>query len=182
MSASELRQRQNAAPAAPSQEPPQQQQPNVMNIPSNYQNAFGTPGDVNSILAQQYAMQTWMQQAYAQYMTQYMSLLSSPEAMYQMNQQQQSQNFMTPQMPFTPPPTETPPPVQNEQPAPVPAAPQQPAERRFPNIIQDEQENRDWLDILYSMSRLMILLCLVYFYSSPIRCLVVILIGISIYL
>lgn len=55
-------------------------------------------------------------------------------------------------------------------------------QRRFPNIIQDEQEHRDWLDILYSMSRLMILLCLVYFYSSPVRCLVVILVGVSIYL
>ena len=56
-------------------------------------------------------------------------------------------------------------------------------QRRFPNIIQDDQqENRDWLDILYSMSRLMVLLCLVYFYSSPIRCLVVIMIGVALYL
>lgn len=60
---------------------------------------------------------------------------------------------------------------------------QEPQQRRFPNIIQDEQqENRDWLDILYSMSRLMVLLCLVYFYSSPIRCLVVIMIGVALYL
>ena len=65
----------------------------------------------------------------------------------------------------------------------VPAAqPEAPAQRRFPNIIQDAEEHRDWLDILYSMSRLMILLCLVYFYSSPVRCLVVILIGVAIYL
>lgn len=58
----------------------------------------------------------------------------------------------------------------------------EPQQRRFPNIIQDEQENRDWLDILYSMSRLLILLCLVYFYSSPLRCCIVILIGVSIFL
>jgi len=82
----------------------------------------------------------------------------------------QSLNVQAPQQPQQ---------QQAEQPAPVEPAQVQ---RRFPNIVQDEQENRDWLDILYSMSRLMILLCLVYFYSSPIRCLVVILIGISIYL
>ena len=193
MSTSELRQRPNTVPATPAAAPETQpqQQPNVMNIPSNYFNAFygnGTPGDANSILAQQYAMQTWMQQAYTQYMNQYMSL-------YQMNQQQpQNFAFTTPQMPFIPPSTAVPtiasdsavPQTPNNEPlaAQAPAVPaQQPvAERRFPNIIQDEQEHRDWLDILYSMSRLMILLCLVYFYSSPIRCLVVILIGISIYL
>jgi hypothetical protein len=54
--------------------------------------------------------------------------------------------------------------------------------RRFPNIIQEEQESRDWLDILYSMCRLTILLTLVYFYSSPIRCLIVIFVGIAIYM
>ena len=74
------------------------------------------------------------------------------------------------------------PPGDNQVPQ-VPAAqPEAPAQRRFPNIIQDAEEHRDWLDILYSMSRLMILLCLVYFYSSPVRCLVVILIGVAIYL
>lgn len=67
------------------------------------------------------------------------------------------------------------------QPNPPAAQQQEAAQRRFPNIIQDEQENRDWLDILYSMSRLMILLCLVYFYSSPFRCLVVIVVGVAIY-
>lgn len=66
-------------------------------------------------------------------------------------------------------------------PNPPAAQQQEAAQRRFPNIIQDEQENRDWLDILYSMSRLMILLCLVYFYSSPFRCLIVIIIGVAIY-
>lgn len=197
MSTSELRQRHaaNSSAAAPpnSTSEPQTQQPNAMNIPSNYFNAFyGTaPGDANSLLAQQYAMQSWMQQAYTQYMNQYMNLLQSPEAFYQMNQQQQSQQpqnfaFISPQGPFTASPVpqavnnEVPAPNNDVQPAePVAAEPQQ---RRFPNIIQDEVQERDWLDILYSFSRLMILLCLVYFYSSPIRCLVVILIAISIYL
>lgn len=55
--------------------------------------------------------------------------------------------------------------------APAQQPPQQP---RFPNIIQEEVENRDWLDLFYSTSRLMILMALVYFYSSPTRCLIVI--------
>ena len=129
-------------------------------------------------------------------MNQYMNIV-------QQQQTQQVPNlagFMQPQMPFISPtiiPTSSPPTSTVQSPNPeiqaaapppqaqVEQAPQQPAaepQRRFPNIIQDEQENRDWLDIVYSMSRLLILLCLVYFYSSPLRCLIVILIGISIYL
>lgn len=197
MSTSELRQRHAAnssAAATPnSASEPQTQQPNAMNIPNNYFNAFygNASGDANSLLAQQYAMQSWMQQAYTQYMNQYMNLLQSPEAFYQMNQQQQSQQpqnfaFISPQGPFTASPApqavnnEAPVPNNDVQPAEAVAA--EPQQRRFPNIIQDEVQERDWLDILYSFSRLMILLCLVYFYSSPIRCLVVILIAISIYL
>lgn len=57
------------------------------------------------------------------------------------------------------------------------------AQPRFPNVNHEEvQENRDWLDMFYAMSRLMILLTLVYFYSSPLRCLFVLVIGVSIYL
>jgi hypothetical protein len=199
MSTSELRQRHTATNAVTVQE---QQQQSTTNIPSNYYNAFygNMPYDANSVLAQQYAMQTWMQQAYAQYMNQYMNIV-------QQQQTQQVPNlagFMQPQMPFisptiipTPPTSSTiqspnseiqtasaSPPAQPQaqvEQAPQPAAAAEP-QRRFPNIIQDEQENRDWLDIVYSMSRLLILLCLVYFYSSPLRCLIVILIGISIYL
>lgn len=117
--------------------------------------------------------------------------MSSPDAFQQQNGQMSS--FLPPQMPFIAPqapstsaesPVSQPEPINQE--VPQPAQPQQPVvdaqQRRFPNIIQDEQENRDWLDILYSMSRLLILLCLVYFYSSPLRCCIVILIGVSIYL
>jgi type IV secretory pathway VirB10-like protein len=72
----------------------------------------------------------------------------------------------------------------NVAPADNPANDQQPqaVARRFPNIIQEEQESRDWLDILYAFCRLTILLTLVYFYSSPIRCLIVIFVGIAIYM
>lgn len=127
----------------------------------------------------------------------------------QQQQQQQSTQQMPnfpsliqptiPLVPFAVPDANSPvstnsvPSTSSEQPQPDPetenqaAQPQQQqqqeaAQPRFPNIIQDEQqENRDWLDILYSLSRLMILLCLVYFYSSPFRCLIVIIIGVAIY-
>lgn len=126
--------------------------------------------------------------------------MASPDALQQ-QQQQQAQSmsnfaFMQPQMPFlsqtttpisvasTSSQSDTASPANQEVPQPQqqPPAVEQPQQRRFPNIIQDEQESRDWLDILYSMSRLLILLCLVYFYSSPLRCCIVILIGVSIYL
>lgn len=70
MSGSELRQR-HTATATPSSNNVAQ----TNNIPNNYYNAFYASGmDANSILAQQYAMQTWMQQAYAQYINQYMNM------------------------------------------------------------------------------------------------------------
>lgn len=61
--------------------------------------------------------------------------------------------------------------------------PQNEPQPRFPHILLEEQpENRDWLDIFYTMSRLFILLMLVYFYSSPLRCLLVIVFGAGLYL
>lgn len=65
--------------------------------------------------------------------------------------------------------------------APAPGAAAAPA-RRFPNIVVEEQENRDWLDIFFSMCRVGILMTVVYLYSSPTRCLTVFFIGILLYL
>lgn len=62
------------------------------------------------------------------------------------------------------------------------AAPAPAAARRFPNIVVEEQENRDWLDIFFSMCRVGILMTVVYLYSSPVRCLTVLIIGIALYL
>lgn len=56
---------------------------------------------------------------------------------------------------------------------PLPDQQPNPAQQRFPNIVQEEVENRDWLDLFYAFSRLMVLVTLVYFYSSPLRCLIV---------
>lgn len=73
MEGSELRQRHTTVPASSTSNNGAAQQ--TSNIPNNYYNAFYTSGmDANSILAQQYAMQSWMQQAYAQYINQYMNM------------------------------------------------------------------------------------------------------------
>lgn len=101
------------------------------------------------------------------------------------------QNFI-PQMPAMPyfPATNFPataatasPQVPQAEPQPQVAAPVgQQAQPRFPNIVQEEQENRDWLDIFYLGCRLVLFLMLIYFYSSATRCIVVIGGAIGIYL
>lgn len=167
-----------------------QQTPAATIIPGSFNSAQQM--SASNMLAQHYAMQAWMHQAYTNYMSQVASY-------YEQNQQQIPQNFayLPPQMPYMPtsPTPSTPssisssiqgtneavnPEVNAPQPQPQQAV--EAEQRRFPNIVQEEQENRDWLDILYSMSRLTFLLCLVYFYSSPLRCIGVILIGVLIYL
>lgn len=64
------------------------------------------------------------------------------------------------------------------------AAQPEPQVQPQPQNLQndDEAENRDWLDILYTFSRLIVLLSLVYFYSSPGRCSIVILAMVLYYL
>uniref|UniRef100_A0A1A9WXN6 Ubiquitin-like domain-containing protein n=1 Tax=Glossina brevipalpis TaxID=37001 RepID=A0A1A9WXN6_9MUSC len=52
---------------------------------------------------------------------------------------------------------------------------------RFPNIAQDDQENRDWLDSLFSVIRFMLFLTILYINSSPLRCLMVFIIAAVIY-
>lgn len=86
-------------------------------------------------------------------------------------QQQNNQ----PQQPQVPQPQAAAQPLAPQVPQ-QPLADQQPnpAQQRFPNIVQEEVENRDWLDMFYAFSRLMVLVTLVYFYSSPLRCLIVI--------
>lgn len=75
MNSSELRQRNTAATTATSSSSSNDNRPPT-NIPNNYYNPFYASGmpDQNSLVAQQYAMQTWMQQAYAQYINQYMNM------------------------------------------------------------------------------------------------------------
>jgi len=94
MMSSEIRHRQNATPTTTTATPvaasasssnqqttnATQDQPQQQQTSSNVHAFYGTSdgmtggGNANAILAQQYAMQTWMHQAYLQYLNQYMNL------------------------------------------------------------------------------------------------------------
>ncbi|KAJ8914816.1 hypothetical protein NQ315_014562 [Exocentrus adspersus] len=137
--------------------PPDQNIPNGQpNMPWTYVN--GTQIDVN-----QYAVQVmWMQQAYLQYMTQYMQLAANAHAPN--IQQITASNNAEP----------APQPNPVEQPAPVPERAAAPRDLENPE--------RDWLDVFYMLSRAMVLFSVVYFYSSPIRFIFVLLLGFGLYL
>lgn len=47
---------------------------------------------------------------------------------------------------------------------------------------EDAAFNRDWLDFFYMLSRIVVLFGIVYFYSSPLRFLIVTFLGFAIYL
>lgn len=50
------------------------------------------------------------------------------------------------------------------------------------DIPEEGLINRDWLDTFYMFSRIIVLFSIVYFYSSPIRFLIVSILGFGIYL
>ncbi|KAH8248894.1 hypothetical protein KR032_004035 [Drosophila birchii] len=146
----------------------------------------------HALLQQQAIMyNAWMQQVYAQYMAE-LALRSSVPG---------SNNASTPILPQPPsllaqplfaqlaripnlaeaqagaqvaPPAPAAPPA---PPAEVAAAPL----ANFPHI-QEEPEMRDWLDSFFSFTRLAIFVTVLYFNSSPLRCLLVVLIAGAIYL
>lgn len=62
------------------------------------------------------------------------------------------------------------------------AVPAQPAVPPAQPIRDLENPERDWLDHFYMLSRIMVLFSIVYFYSSPLRFVFVILLGFSLYL
>lgn len=112
---------------------------------------------------QQIAMQNMMHQMYLQYMNQYAASMQQFNSVSNLQptfaQPSDIRSSNVEQRP-------APPQIQRE------AAVQPP---RNPVAGDDEAENRDWLEILYTLSRLLVLLSLVYFYSSPVRCMIVIL-------
>lgn len=121
-------------------------------------------------VAQQLAMQNMMHQMYLQYMNQYAAAMqqqsSPPQVPFFAGQFPQA-NFGTP--------TNAAAADQPQDPAQQdPSAVQVPRFQAAAAAGDDEAENRDWLEILYTLSRLLVLLSLVYFYSSPARCSIVI--------
>lgn len=132
-------------------------------------------------IAQQMAMQNMMHQMYLQYMNYYASVMQAsnghdnnrpvtPMTWPNFFASMQSQNGFRQQM-------------ANGQ---MPNAREVVADQQQPLVQQlnndDEAENRDWLEILYTFSRLIVLLSLVYFYSSPGRCSIVIFVMVFYYL
>lgn len=140
------------------------------------------------MMAQQIAMQNMMNQMYMQYMNQqsgntfqYMNPGSTPMPQYpQMNQFNQP-SFGNVWNPTVQNVNQTVDSQTQQQQQPAEQAPPVPAPPRF-QANNDEEENRDWLEILYTLSRLLVLSSLVYFYSSPGRCSIVIIVALLYYL
>ncbi|XP_026471613.1 homocysteine-responsive endoplasmic reticulum-resident ubiquitin-like domain member 2 protein [Ctenocephalides felis] len=149
---------------------------NTQPVPQ-WNNVNGTPS--NQVVVQNLL---WLNQVYTQYITQYMQILQHgmvPENAYlQMLQTNSiniqsnsriSENDTAPQAPNDP---------EVEQ-----AAAAAPINAVGVGIPADEVEGeRDWLDWFYFLSRIMVLFSIVYFYSSPIRFLVVLILGTLVHL
>ncbi|XP_075154035.1 homocysteine-induced endoplasmic reticulum protein [Haematobia irritans] len=152
--------------------------------------------NMQAFAMQQAAMYGWMQQVYSQYMEQCLRVSgntngSSDDAnrtgaagpLPPFTTFPQNPFLQFPQAVISPPvapanTTEQQQPQNPEQPAQAQVAPQP----RFPNMPQEEADNRDWLDNIFSITRLALFLTILYFNSSPLRCLAVVMIAGGIYL
>ena len=114
-----------------------------------------------------------MQQLYSQFMAQF------PGMNPLVNGGVPLAGTVAPQVPITNPGAEIAPPPD----VPQAAAPRIDAgQAAGADMDADDEENRDWLDMFYWMSRAVVLFSIVYFYSSPTRFLAVIAIAITMYL
>ncbi|XP_031628459.1 homocysteine-responsive endoplasmic reticulum-resident ubiquitin-like domain member 2 protein [Contarinia nasturtii] len=142
-------------------------------------------------IAQQLAMQNMMNQMYLQYMNQYANSMQQqsnatsnvpyfpnyfPQPNFGMPQQFAAATNMSSSST-----TNSEPQASQQQQQQQQQQEQQPEAVQVPRFqaaaavaVDDEAENRDWLEILYTISRLLVLMSLVYFYSSPGRCSIVI--------
>lgn len=127
-----------------------------------------------------------LQQAYAQYMTQYFG-----QNAYANNQLGTQTVLNNPTVPITVPPNAAPiaptPPIPQVNAAQV--QPQQPQVQRLnagpgggPADDDEDPNNRDWLDWFYWMSRAVVLFSIIYFYSSFNRFLLVVVLAVMLYL
>uniref|UniRef100_A0A1I8PNJ2 Ubiquitin-like domain-containing protein n=1 Tax=Stomoxys calcitrans TaxID=35570 RepID=A0A1I8PNJ2_STOCA len=162
--------------------------------------------NMQAMAMQQAAMHSWMQQVYSQYMAQCLRVPNNPNgttddpnriggagaALPPFSTFPHNPFLQFPQAVISPSvvahttsaaasatATEQQQQPQNaEQQAQAQVAPQP----RFPNMPQDEADNRDWLDNIFSITRLALFLTILYFNSSPLRCLAVVIIAGGIYL
>lgn len=170
----------NVSPETAAQNPQSISQNNTDQIPTadpnagvandgfRWMNGAGQLPQINMNNLNQYQLQmALMQQAYIQYMTQYMQLATGQAPTIST-----SNAFPTPNIPVNAP---------NIQPN-QPEAAQEAAPPNPPAQPQLENEERDWLDVFYMLSRAMVLFSVVYFYSSPVRFIFVLFLGIALYL
>ncbi|XP_063225088.1 homocysteine-responsive endoplasmic reticulum-resident ubiquitin-like domain member 2 protein [Bacillus rossius redtenbacheri] len=130
------------------------------------------PSDPSSV-AQQLA---WMQQAYANYMMQYMQLMASAASP---QDGLAAAAAIPPSFTFQPPPATEQPPAAPNNPERVAA----PLDNNPPDGEDDDgRGNRDWLDWFYLLSRMGVLLSIVYFYSSPTRFFMVAMLAVIMYM
>ncbi|KAL2733210.1 homocysteine-responsive endoplasmic reticulum-resident ubiquitin-like domain member 2 protein [Vespula maculifrons] len=127
----------------------------------------------------------WMQQAYTHYFTQYMQLMAAQGIQLQstiphVQQMNINPNEVT-QNTYVNNNNNNNNNVGDDQPQ---AAVQDAADINAGNNIagEDGAFNPDWLDFFYMLSRIIILFSIVYFYSSPLRFLIVTFLGFVIYL
>ncbi|EFN61321.1 Homocysteine-responsive endoplasmic reticulum-resident ubiquitin-like domain member 2 protein [Camponotus floridanus] len=156
----------------------------------NHENANATAPPSQMYLPQQYfdprnsQQLAWMQQAYTHYFTQYMQLMAAQGVQLQasipyLQQMNINTNDNTPQHTYASNNNNN---VVDEQAA-QPAAQDAPEINAGNNdVAEDAAFNRDWLDFFYTLSRIILLFGIVYFYSSPLRFLIVTFLGFAIYL
>lgn len=156
----------------------------------NHENANATAPQSQMYLPQQYfdprnsQQLAWMQQAYTHYFTQYMQLMAAQGVQLQasipyLQQMNINTNDNTPQHTYASNNNNN---VVDEQAA-QPAAQDAPEINAGNNdVAEDAAFNRDWLDFFYTLSRIILLFGIVYFYSSPLRFLIVTFLGFAIYL
>jgi hypothetical protein len=170
---------------------------NPLNATPNFVNPFFgmgvTNGPVMATPEQMLQHMALLQQAYAQYMTQYFG-----QNAYLNNQMGTQPIFNNQTIPNTVPPMAAQQPIVTAAPPaqPVPQVnaqqiqPQPPQMQRLnagpgggPAADDDEDpNNRDWLDWFYWMSRAVVLFSIIYFYSSFNRFLLVVVLSVMLYL
>lgn len=168
---------------------PQQFMPGMSWAQSNPSNQ--TPQSAQQyMMAQQLAMQNMMNQMYLQYMTQYANAFqnsntdSNPMPSYPTTNFFNQPNFANVWNPTSANNNSNATTTDSQQPQPQAQQQAEQAPIVQPPRFQagEEEENRDWLEILYTLSRLLVLSSLVYFYSSPGRCSIVIIVALLYYL
>ncbi|KOC68612.1 Homocysteine-responsive endoplasmic reticulum-resident ubiquitin-like domain member 2 protein [Habropoda laboriosa] len=162
---------------------------NVQNQSQNINNVTmqHTPAQLYS--TQQYfdprnsQQMAWMQQAYSHYFTQYMQLMAAQGIQLQTSipyiQQMNGNTNDSVQNPYTNN-TNNNNNVGDEQQQ--PAAPEAEVNGGNNGAGEDGAFNRDWLDFLYMISRIIVLFSIVYFNSSPLRFLITTFLAFAMYL